>query len=31
VLELDPQNANAKRNIDQAERLLKALEERKKK
>ena len=31
VLELDPQHANAKRNIDQAERLLKALEERKKK
>jgi tetratricopeptide (TPR) repeat protein len=31
VLELDPQNANARRNIDQAERLLKALEERKKK
>ena len=31
VLELDPQHVNAKRNIDQAERLLKALEERKKK
>jgi len=31
VLELDPQHANAKRNIDQAQRLLKALEERKKK
>lgn len=31
VLEIDPQNANARRNIDQAERLLKALEERKKK
>jgi tetratricopeptide (TPR) repeat protein len=31
VLELDPQHANARRNIDQAQRLLKALEERKKK
>lgn len=31
VLDLDPQNANARRNIDQAERLLKALEERRKK
>ena len=31
VLELDPKNANARRNIEQAERLLKALEERKKK
>ena len=31
VLELDPQNANARRNIDQAERLLKGLQERKKK
>ena len=31
VLALDPDNANAKKNIDQAERLLKALEERKKK
>jgi tetratricopeptide (TPR) repeat protein len=31
VLELDPQHVNARRNIDQAERLLKALEERKKK
>jgi tetratricopeptide (TPR) repeat protein len=31
VLELDPQHPNARRNIDQAERLLKALEERKKK
>ena len=31
VLALDPEHANAKRNIDQAERLLKALEERKKK
>ena len=31
VLELDPQHANARRNIDQAERILKALEERKKK
>ena len=30
VLELDPQHANARRNIDQAERLLKALDERKK-
>jgi tetratricopeptide (TPR) repeat protein len=30
VLDLDPQHANAKRNIDQAERLLKALAERKK-
>jgi tetratricopeptide (TPR) repeat protein len=31
VLELDPQHPNAQRNIDQAERLLKALEQRKKK
>jgi tetratricopeptide (TPR) repeat protein len=31
VLDLDPQHANARRNIDQAQRLLKALEERKKK
>jgi tetratricopeptide (TPR) repeat protein len=31
VLALDPEHANAKKNIDQAERLLKALEERKKK
>jgi tetratricopeptide (TPR) repeat protein len=31
VLELDPQHANAKRNIDQAEKLLKGLEQRKKK
>ena len=31
VLEMDPSNANARRNIDQAERLLKALEQRKKK
>jgi tetratricopeptide (TPR) repeat protein len=31
VLALDPEHANAKRNIDQAERLLKALEQRKKK
>jgi tetratricopeptide (TPR) repeat protein len=31
VLALDPDHANAKKNIDQAERLLKALEERKKK
>ncbi len=31
VLALDPEHANARRNIDQAERLLKALEERKKK
>jgi tetratricopeptide (TPR) repeat protein len=30
VLEMDPQNANARRNIDQAEKLLKALEEKKK-
>jgi tetratricopeptide (TPR) repeat protein len=30
VLELDPQHANAKRNIDQAEKLLKGLEQRKK-
>jgi tetratricopeptide (TPR) repeat protein len=30
VLELDPQHANAKRNIDQAERLLRGLDERKK-
>ena len=31
VLDMDPQNANAKRNIEQAERLLKALEQRRKK
>ncbi len=31
VLELEPDHANARRNIDQAERLLKALEERRKK
>jgi hypothetical protein len=31
VLDLDPQHANARRNIDQAERLLKGLEQRKKK
>jgi tetratricopeptide (TPR) repeat protein len=31
VLAIDPEHANAKKNIDQAERLLKALEERKKK
>ena len=31
VLALDPEHANAKKNIDQAERLLKALEEKKKK
>jgi tetratricopeptide (TPR) repeat protein len=31
VLALDPEHANAKKNIDQAERLLRALEERKKK
>jgi tetratricopeptide (TPR) repeat protein len=31
VLEMDPQHANAKRNIEQAERLLKGLEQRKKK
>jgi tetratricopeptide (TPR) repeat protein len=31
VLAMDPQHANARKNIDQAERLLKALEERKKK
>jgi hypothetical protein len=31
VLDIDPQHANARRNIDQAERLLKALEQRKKK
>jgi len=31
VLALDPEHVNAKKNIDQAERLLKALEERKKK
>ena len=29
VLEMEPQNANARRNIDQAERLLKGLEQRK--
>jgi cytochrome c-type biogenesis protein CcmH/NrfG len=28
VLELDPQHANARRNIEQAERLLRGLEER---
>jgi len=31
VLDLDPQHANAKKNIDQAERVLKALDQRKKK
>ena len=31
VLELEPEHASARRNIDQAERLLKALEERRKK
>jgi tetratricopeptide (TPR) repeat protein len=31
VLELDPQHANAKKNIEQSEKLLKGLEERKKK
>ena len=31
VLELDPQHANARRNIEQAERLLKGLEERRRK
>jgi tetratricopeptide (TPR) repeat protein len=31
VLAMDPQHANARRNIDQAEKLLKALEDRKKK
>jgi len=31
VLGLDPQHANAKKNIDQAERILKALEQRRKK
>ena len=31
VLELEPDHANARRNIDQAERLLKALDERRKK
>jgi tetratricopeptide (TPR) repeat protein len=31
VLAMDPQHANARRNIDQAEKLLKALDERKKK
>ena len=31
VLDLDPQHANAKKNIDQAEKLLKALDQRKKK
>jgi tetratricopeptide (TPR) repeat protein len=30
VLEMDPQHVNARRNIDQAEKLLKALEEKKK-
>jgi hypothetical protein len=29
VLDIDPQNANARRNVEQAERLLKALEQRK--
>ena len=31
VLEMDPANANARRNIDQAERLLRGLEQRMKK
>lgn len=31
VLDLDPQHANARRNIEQAERLLKSLEQRMKK
>jgi len=31
VLEMDPGNANARRNIDQAERLLRGLEQRMKK
>jgi tetratricopeptide (TPR) repeat protein len=31
VLELDPQHVNAKRNIEQSEKLIKGLEERKKK
>jgi tetratricopeptide (TPR) repeat protein len=31
VLEIDPQHANARRNIEQAERLLRALEDRKRK
>jgi tetratricopeptide (TPR) repeat protein len=31
VLDMDPQHSNAKRNIEQAERLLKGLEQRKKK
>ncbi|HEV8437240.1 MAG TPA: LysM peptidoglycan-binding domain-containing protein [Methylomirabilota bacterium] len=31
VLDIDPQNVNARRNIEQAERLLRALEQRKKK
>jgi heat shock protein HspQ len=31
VLDLDPRYANAKKNIDQAERLLQGLEQRKKK
>jgi hypothetical protein len=31
VLEMDPTNANARRNIDQAERLLRGLEQRMKK
>jgi cytochrome c-type biogenesis protein CcmH/NrfG len=29
VLEMDPQNVNARRNLEQAERLVKGLEERK--
>ena len=31
VLEMDPGNANARRNIDQAEKLLRGLEQRMKK
>ena len=31
VLDLDPQHANAKKNMDQAEKLQKALDQRKKK
>jgi len=31
VLEMDPSNANARRNIDQAEKLLRGLEQRMKK
>jgi hypothetical protein len=31
VLEMDPGNANARRNIDQAEKLLRGLEQRRKK